>query len=122
MAESVDRVNEKLDRLDGRDVEANVDVNTNNAESNVSRFVTMFSAGMTALEAAAPLAGAAILTGVGAGFVGLAVLAGKNNAQVRPSVMGLKADVTGSLEEVASSAAPEMAAAGDRVWQTVRTL
>ncbi|OLE27971.1 MAG: hypothetical protein AUG44_08765 [Actinobacteria bacterium 13_1_20CM_3_71_11] len=115
-------LDEKLDRLDGRDVEANVDVNTNNAESNVSRFVTMFSAGMTALEAAAPLAGAAILTGVGAGFVGLAVLAEKNNAQVRQSFMALKADVTGSLEEIASSAAPKIAAAGDELRQTFDAL
>src|SRR5207248_2008297 len=73
--------------------------------------------GMTALivggiAAAAPFVGAAIIGGVGAGFVGAAALVQRSNEQIRESFGQLGHDVVNTLRNASDQVVPQLAAAG----------
>ena len=63
------------------------------------------------VAAAAPLAGAAILSGVGLGFIGAAALIQKGNVDVASSFGDLKNQVTSGLKDITSVAVPELTSA-----------
>jgi hypothetical protein len=63
----------------------------------------------TGIAFAAPLAGAAIIAGVGAGFIGLAALADKSNAQIKSSWKNLTDDLTSETKSAANDLSGSLA-------------
>ena len=73
------------------------------ANRGMSGMAMLITAGIVA---AAPLAGAAITAGVGAGFAGLAIVAAAQSDAVRNTVSQLRADVVSQMHGMTDDAAP----------------
>jgi hypothetical protein len=93
LAEQVDHLSEKLDRLDHKDVTATVNVKTDESTKALDSFSNRFALLTGAIVAGSPVAGAAILGGIGASFIGIAALAEKSNADVQASYKNLWSSV-----------------------------
>lgn len=75
LAEETERFSERLDKLGRKNVTASLNVRTNDAHKALDSFTTRFQLMAAGIVAASPLAGAAIVGGIGAGFVGVAAMA-----------------------------------------------
>lgn len=74
------------------------------------------------LSAAAPVVSAALIGGVALGFVGMAVLAQKNNAKVKASFGDLKDQVVGEMQGASDQVVPYLVKAGNSLQQEFANL
>jgi len=115
LAEQVDRLAAKVDKLDGKDANVNVNVKTDESTKALDSFTTRFQLMAAGIIAASPLAGAAILGGIGAGFIGIAALAQKSNTDVQKTFTNLWANVVGQTKAATDQLVPQIVGAGRQI-------
>lgn len=115
VADQLDRLAGRLDKLDGKNVNVNVDVKTDDSTAGLNVLDTRFQQMAAGIIAASPLAGVAILGGIGAGFIGAAVLAQKSNADIQTTYKGLWDNVVDTTKSATNSLVPAIVNAGKSV-------
>lgn len=98
MAEQVDRVQRRLDEIDGRQVSASVVVDTEEAESGVNDLSLKVGAGLVAAATSGGVGAAAGLAILPPLFAGIAALALSSNARVAGSYSELGKRITNSVQ------------------------
>lgn len=122
LAEQVDRLSEKLERLDRKDVTANVNVRTDDSRKALDSFQNRFVLMGAAIAAASPAIGASIVAGVGAGFIGVAAAAQASNQQVQQAYKGLWQDVVTVTRNSTDELVPTFVAAANQMDAAVQSL
>lgn len=122
LAEQVDHLSEKLDRLDRKDVTANVNIKTDESRKSLDSFTSRFQLLVTGIVAASPLAGAAIVSGIGAGFIAAAAIAEHSNADIQASYKGLWSDVVQTTKSASDQLVPQFVGAANQMDATVQRL
>jgi len=112
LASQVDRLSDRLDRLDRKDVTAKVTIKTDESMRSLDSFTTRFALMSTAITVASPLIGAALIGGIGAGFVGIAGLAQKSNQDVQATYSTLWANVKATTQNATVQLVPQIVGAG----------
>lgn len=118
VAEQLDRVSEKIDRLDGKDATVDVKVKTDESTKALDSFSNRFALMAAGIVAGSPAIGAAIIGGVGAGFIGMAVLAQKSNEQVQQTYKTLWSNVVQDTKQATSGLVPILVASGNQIGAT----
>jgi hypothetical protein len=118
LAEQAERLADKLDSIDGKNVTADVNVRTDESRKALDSFTTRFQLMAAGIVAASPLAGAAIVGGIGAGFVGLAVAAQKSNEQVKTTYSTMWQNVVADTRRATSQLVPQIVGAGRQIGAT----
>lgn len=111
-AESIDRMTAKLERLDGKTATATVNIKTDESTKALDSFTNRFTLMTAGIAAASPVAGAAILGGIGASFIGVAALAQKSNQQVQDTYKTMWSNVVNSTKNATDSLVPQLVGAG----------
>lgn len=122
LAEQVDRLSEKLERLDRKDVTANVNVRTDDSRKALDSFQNRFVLMGAAIAAASPAIGASIVAGVGAGFIGVAAAAQASNQEVQQAYKGLWQDVVTVTRNSTDQLVPTFVAAANQMDDAVQSL
>lgn len=122
LAEQVDKLSNKLDRLDRKDVTANVNIRTDESQKALDSFTSRFQLMAAGIVAASPAIGAALIGGVGAGFIGVAALAQASNAQVQDAYKGLWQDVVATTRNGTQQLVPTFVAAANQMDSAVQNL
>lgn len=122
LAETVELVQKKIERLDGQNATVNVNVKTDDSAKALDSFSTRFKLMAGAITLAAPLAGAAIVAGIGAGFIGVAALAQKSNAQVQTTYKNLWQNVVSDTKAATNQLVPQIVGAGNQISATFTRL
>jgi SLT domain-containing protein len=112
LSESIEAVSARLDRLDGRNVDVDVNVKTDESRRALDSFTSRFQLMVGGIVAASPLAGAAIIGGIGAGFIGVAALAQKSNEQVKQTYATLWQNVVQETRQATNQLVPQLVGAG----------
>lgn len=112
LSESIESVSERLDRLDGKDVNVDVNVKTDDSRRSLDSLTTRMQLMVAGIVAASPLAGAAIIGGIGAGFIGVAALAQKSNESVRQTYTTLWQNVVQQTRQATNQLVPQLVGAG----------
>lgn len=115
LAEQVDRLAAKVDNLDGKNANVDVNVKTDESTKALDSFTTRFQLMAAGIIAASPLAGAAILGGIGAGFIGVAALAQKSNQDVQKTFTNLWSNVVGQTKAATDQLVPQIVGAGRQI-------
>ncbi len=121
-AESIDRMSNKLDRLDGKTATASVNIKTDESQKTLDSFTNRFALMTAGIAAASPIAGAAIVGGIGAGLIGVTVLAQKSNEQVQQTYKTLWSNVVSSTQAATSQLVPQIVGAGNQIGHTFEAL
>ncbi|MFJ1765073.1 transglycosylase SLT domain-containing protein [Amycolatopsis sp. NPDC088138] len=121
-AESIDRMVAKLDKLDGKTATATVNIKTDESQKALDSFTNRFALMTAGIAAASPIAGAAIVGGIGAGFIGLTVLAQKSNEQVQQTYKTLWSNVVSQTQAATSQLVPQLVASGNQIGHTFESL
>lgn len=122
LAEQVDKLSEKLERLDGKDVTANVNVRTDDSKKALDSFTTRYQLMAAGITAASPAIGAAIIGGVGAGFIGVAAIAQSSNAEVQQAYNGLWQDVVATTKNSTQQLVPAFVGAANQMDAAVQQM
>lgn len=122
LAEQVDRLSAKIDRLDGKDATVKVDVKTDESTKALDSFTNRWALMSAGIIAGSPAVGAAIVAGVGAGFIATAVLAQKSNADVQKTYTTLWQNVVQQTKSATASLVPVIVDAGNQLGQTFERL
>ncbi|MFC3453994.1 aggregation-promoting factor C-terminal-like domain-containing protein [Amycolatopsis speibonae] len=118
LAEQAERLADKLDKIDGKQVTADVNVRTDESRKALDSFTTRFQLMAAGIVAASPLAGAAIVGGVGAGFIGMAALAQKSNEQVKSTFTTMWQNVVADTGRATAQLVPQIVGAGRQIGAT----
>lgn len=108
LAEQVDRLSERLDRLDGKNVDVDVHVKTDESSNALDSFSTRFKLMAGAIIAGSPAIGAAIVGGVGLGFIGVAAIAQKSNKDVQDAYTGMWRNVVTGAKNATDQLVPQI--------------
>lgn len=122
LAEQVDKLSDKLDRLDRKDVTATVNVKTDESRRALDSFTTRWQLMATGIAAASPAIGAALVAGVGAGFIGVAAIAQSSNSEVQESYKGLWQDVVATTRNSTQQLVPFFVGAATQMSSAVHQL
>jgi len=122
IADKYDKLAAKVDKLDGKDATVDVNIKSDKANAGIDLLDTRFKRMVTGIVAAAPLAGGAVIGGLGAAFIGVAALAVKSNAEVQASYKTLWADVVTETKAGANQIIPQIVAAGQMLDNEMRAL
>lgn len=122
LADQVDKLSDKLERLDRKDVTANVNVKTDESHKALDSFTTRYQLMAAGIAAASPAIGAAIVAGVGAGFIGVAAIAQSSNAQVQEAYKGLWRDVVATTQNATDQLVPTFVAAANQMDAAVQQM
>lgn len=122
VAAQVEELVVKLNKLDGKTVTSNVNVKTDESRKALDSFTSRFQLMAAGIAAAAPLAGAAIIGGIGAGFIGAAVLAQKSNQDIQKTYSALWTNVVGSTKAATEQLVPAFVGAGQQMNAAVNRL
>lgn len=122
LAEQVDKLSEKLERLDGKNVTADVNVRTDDSKKALDSFTTRYQLMAAGIAAASPAIGAAIVAGVGAGFIGLAAIAQSSNQDVQQAYKGLWQDVVTTTKNSTDQLVPAFVGAANQMDAAVQQL
>ncbi len=121
-AESVDRLESRLDKLDGKTATAHVNVKTDDSTKALDSFTTRFGLMTAGIAAASPLAGAAILGGIGAAFIGVAATAQSSNVQVQQTYKTMWSNVVQDTKVATNVLVPQLVASGNQIGHTFEAL
>lgn len=122
LAEQVDRLSDRLERLDGKTVTADVNVRTDESRKALDSFTTRYQLMAAGIAAASPAIGASIIAGVGAGFIGIAAVAQSSNQQVQTSYKNLWHDVVSETKNSTNQLVPQLTGAANAMDATVKQL
>lgn len=122
VAAQVEELVVKLNKLDGKNVTANVNVKTDESRKALDSFDTRFKLMAAGIIAGSPLAGAAIIGGIGAGFIGAAALAQKSNQDIQKTYSALWTNVVGSTKAATDQLVPAFVNAGQQMNAAVNRL
>jgi hypothetical protein len=111
LAEQLDHVSERLDRLDGKNVDVDVNVKTEQSTAAIGALSSQFQLITAGIVAGAPLIGAAIIGGIGASFIGVAALAQKSNKDVQDAYTGLWHNVVTGAKNATDQLVPQIVGA-----------
>jgi hypothetical protein len=114
-AAEIERVSERLQRLNGQSARVAVDVKTDDSKKALDSFTNRFQLMAAGIIAASPAVGAAILGGAGAGFIGLAAIALQSNDKVKQTYQNLWSNVVQETKAGAAQLAPQLVAAGNQI-------
>lgn len=112
MAEQVDRLAARLDKLDGNDVTVDVNIKTDKSDAALGLLDTRFKKLAAGIVAGSAFLGPAILAGVGTGFVGVAALASKSNKDVQETYKTLWQNVVATTHNATDQLTPQIVGAG----------
>lgn len=115
IAAQLDKVADRLDKLDGKTAEVSVNVKTDESTKALDSFDTRFKLMAGGIIAASPLAGAAIIGGIGAGFIGVAALAVKSNKDVTEAYTGMWHNVVNETKGATAQLAPQFIASAKQI-------
>lgn len=121
-AESIDRMVAKLDRLDGKTATASVNIKTDESQKALDSFTNRFTLMAAGIAAASPLAGAAILAGVGGALIGVAATAQASNEKVQQTYKTLWSNVVQDTKSATSVLVPQLVASGNQIGHTFEAL
>jgi SLT domain-containing protein len=113
LSEQVERFAERLDKLDRKDVNVKVDVKTDKAIGNIDLLETRFQKIAAGIIATSGFAGAAVIGGLGASFIGIAGLAQKSNKDVQESFQGLWRNIVATSRNATDQLVPQIVGAGN---------
>lgn len=122
LTEHLKRIADQLDKLDGKTVTADVNIRTDESRKSLDSFTNRFQLLAGAIVAGSPFIGAAILGGVGAGFIGAAALAQKSNKDIQESYKQLWQDVSATTQNASDQLVPQLTAAGHQLDAEVQKL
>lgn len=122
VASQMDKVADKLDRLDGKKAEVSVNVKTDESTKALDSFSTRFGLMAAGIVAASPLAGAAIVSGIGAGFIGVAALAQSSNKQVQDSWSGMWRNVVTISQNSSDQLVPQIVGSANAINASAQRL
>jgi hypothetical protein len=111
LAEQLDHVSERLDRLDGKNVDVDVKVKTDESSAALTGLSAQFQLITAGIVAGAPLIGAAIEAGIGVGFIGVAAMAQKSNKDVQDAYTGLWHNVVIGAKNATDQLVPQIVGA-----------
>ncbi|WP_143264188.1 hypothetical protein, partial [Amycolatopsis kentuckyensis] len=112
LAETVEIVQKKVEQLDGKNANVDVNVRTDASRRALDSFTTRFQLMAAGIIAGSPAIGAAVIGGIGAGFIGVAVLAQKSNEDVKQTYTNLWQNVVQSTRSGTNQIVPEIVGAG----------
>jgi hypothetical protein len=115
VAERLEMLETKVDRLNGKKAKLDVDVDTDKAGKGLDLIQSRWQAIAAAIIVASPVIGAAVLAGVGTAFVGTAVLAQKSNIDVQQSFAGMWTNVVGTTRAATDHLVPQLVGAGNAI-------
>jgi SLT domain-containing protein len=115
IADRLDKVSEKIDKLDGKDATVNVNVETDQSSKALDSFDTRFKLMAAGIIAASPAAGAAVIAGIGGGFIATAVLAQKSNQDVQQAYTGMWRNVVNQTKGATAQLVPQIVGAADAI-------
>lgn len=114
-SEQLDRIASKVDRLDGKKADIDVNVKSDSSLKFLDTFTNRFNLLVAGVAAASPLAGAAIIGGIGAGFIGLAALAQQSNVDVQKTFTTLWSNVVNDTKQATGQLVPQIVDAGNQI-------
>lgn len=115
LAATVDIVQKKLDALDGKKADVDVNVKTDQSTKALDSFTNRWALLSGAIIAGSPAIGAAIIAGVGVGFIAVTAAALKSNADVRQTYTNLWSNVTESTKSATQQLVPVVVASGNQM-------
>lgn len=121
-ADSIDRMSAKLDKLDGKTATATVNVKTDESSKALDSFTNRFTLMASGIAAASPLAGAAILGGIGSALIGVVATAQSSNQQVQETYKTMWSNVVNDTKAATSSLVPQLVASGNQIGHTFEAL
>ncbi|WP_328449115.1 hypothetical protein [Amycolatopsis sp. NBC_00438] len=121
-ADAVDRLEARLSRLDGKEATATVNVKTDESDKALDSFTNRFTLMTAGIAAASPLAGAAILGGLGSAFIGVAATAQASNQQVQQTYKTLWSNVVADTKTATGQLVPQLVASGNQIGHTFEAL
>lgn len=110
------------DDLDRKTIKPKVSVDTSAFTSSMFTARTQAQAVFAAVVIGAPLAGSALISGLGLGFITVALLAEKSNAQIKASFKGLQQDIVATARAGADQLVPVLVGAINQIDATVQKL
>lgn len=122
LAEQVDKLSAKLEQLDRKNANPTVNVKTDDAHKALDSFTNRFQLMAAGVAAASPAIGAAIIGGVGAGFIGVAAIAQAKNAEVQEAYKGLWRDIVATTRNSTDQLVPAFVGAANAMDATVQKL
>src|SRR4051812_12885958 len=122
VAGQVETLVSRLDKLDGKTVTADVNVKTDESSKALDSFSARFKMMAGAIVAGSPLAGAAIIGGIGAGFITAAAIAQKSNEDIKRTYSALWTNVVGSTKAATDQLVPTFVNAGQQMNAEVTRL
>lgn len=122
VAEQLDQVAARLDRLDGKTANVDVNVKTDDSQKALDSFTNRWALMSAGIIAGSPAIGAAIIGGVGAGFIGVAALAQKSNEQVQQTYSTLWSNVVEDTKAATAGLVPVIVDAGNQLGATFTRL
>ncbi|MGW3992350.1 transglycosylase SLT domain-containing protein [Amycolatopsis sp. NPDC004772] len=121
-AESIDRMVAKLDKLDGKTATATVNIKTDESTKALDSFTNRFTLMAAGIAAASPLAGAAILAGLGGSLIAVAATAQASNEKVRQTYKTLWSNVVQDTKSATNVLVPQLVASGNQIGHTFEAL
>ncbi|MFJ1763750.1 transglycosylase SLT domain-containing protein [Amycolatopsis sp. NPDC088138] len=121
-AESIDRMVAKLDKLDGKQATATVNIKTDESQKALDSFTNRFTLMTAGIAAASPIAGAAIIGGLGAAFIGVAATAQSSNEKVQQTYKTLWSNVVQDTKAATNVLVPQLVASGNQIGHTFEAL
>lgn len=121
-ADSIDRMAAKLDKLDGKTATASVNIKTDESTKALDSFTNRFALMAAGIAAASPLAGAAVVAGLGAGFITVAAIAQSSNEKVQQTYKTLWSNVVQDTKQATSVLVPQLVASGNQIGHTFEAL
>src|SRR5213079_3262263 len=122
VAEQLEMLATKIDRLDGKKAKVNVDVDTKDAGKGLDLIQSRWQAIAAGIIVASPLIGAAILAGVGVGFIGIAALAQKSNQDVNQAYTTLWQDIKVGAKNATDQLVPQLVGGAHEISTAVNQL
>lgn len=122
LSEQVERFALRLDKLDRKDVNVNVNVKTDKAIGSIDLLESRFQKLAAGVVSVSGFAGPAIIGGIGAGFIAIAAIAQKSNAEIRETYQLLWRNVAATTKNATDQLVPQIAGAGRAIDAEFQTL
>lgn len=112
IAAMYDKLYAKVEKLDGKSATVDVNIKSDKANASIDLLDTKFKKMTAGIITAAPLAGGAVIGGLGAAFIAVAALVEKSNAEGRASYKTLWQDAANETKAGAAQIIPQIVASG----------
>lgn len=121
-AGAIDTLIARVDKLDGKNAKVTVEVKADESTKALNSFTSRFALMTAGIVAGSPAIGAAILGGVGAGFIGIAALALKSNKDVQKAYSSLWQGVVTETKTASAQLVPQFVGAAGQMGAAAQKL